>query len=81
MGKSDYYTIVAKVLVYLYKKYKRISIDEDYISPMTKDFPIPKEQLDETIAMMMEKNFITGKKIEIYKKQAHMETSFFCNSN
>lgn len=60
MGKSDYYTIVAKVLVYLYKKYKRISIDEDYISPMTKDFPIPKEQLDETIAMMMEQNFITG---------------------
>ena len=38
MGKSDYYTIVAKVLVYLYKKYKRINLDEDYIAPMTKDY-------------------------------------------
>lgn len=60
MGKTDYYTIVAKILVYLYKKYKRISIDEDYISPMTKEFPISKEQLDETIVMMMEQNYITG---------------------
>lgn len=60
MGKSDYYTIVAKILIYLYKKYKRISIDEDYISHMTKEFPISKEQLDETIVMMMEQNYITG---------------------
>lgn len=60
MGKTDYYTIVAKILVHLYKKYKHTRIDEDYITPTTKDFPIPKEQLDETIAMMMEQNFITG---------------------
>ena len=60
MGKTDYYTIAAKILVYLYKKYKHARIDEDYITPMTKDFPISKEQLDETISMMMEQNFIAG---------------------
>lgn len=60
MGKSDYYTIAAKILVYLYKKYKRINIDEDYILPMTKDFPISKERLDETIVMMMEQGYISG---------------------
>ncbi len=60
MGKSDYYTIVAKILVYLYKKYKRMEIDEDYISPVTKNFPISSEQLDETISMMVEQGYVVG---------------------
>lgn len=59
MGKSDYYTIVAKILVYLYKKYKRLPVDENYIMPMTKDFPIPDEQLMETVIMMKEQGFVT----------------------
>lgn len=45
MVKDDYYTIVAKILVYLYKKYKQKDIEQDYITPMTKDFPIKEEQL------------------------------------
>lgn len=60
MGKTDYYTIVAKILVYLYKKYKHINSDEDYIVPMTKDFPISEDQLLETITMMEEQKFIKG---------------------
>ena len=60
MGKSDYYTIVAKIQVYLYKKYKRMNVDEEYISPVTKDFPISEEQLMETIGMMQEQGFVTG---------------------
>nr|DAM53579.1 MAG TPA: YjcQ protein [Caudoviricetes sp.] len=60
MGKTDYYTIVAKILVYLYKKYKHMDIESDYISPMTKDFPIPEEQLKETVLMMVKQGFITG---------------------
>lgn len=60
MGRTDYYTIVAKILVYLYKKYKRIDIDEEYILPMTKDFPISQEQLEDTITMMVDQSFITG---------------------
>lgn len=60
MGKTDYYTIVAKILVYLYKKYKHIATDEDYIAPMTKDFPIGAEQLNETIDMMKEQGFLRG---------------------
>lgn len=66
MGKTDYYTIAAKILVYLYKKYKHVRIDEDYITPMTKDFPISKEQLDETISMMMEQNFIAGNAVKAW---------------
>ena len=66
MGKSDYYTIVAKILVYLYKKYKRIKVDEDYILPYSKAFPIPEEQLKDTIGMMEDQGFIKG---EIVKDQ------------
>lgn len=62
MGKTDYYTITAKILVYLYKKYKRMSVDENYILPLTKDFPISGEQLADTITMMEEQGFITAKK-------------------
>ena len=60
MGKRDYYTIVAKILVYLYKKYKRMKVEDDYLFPSTKDFPISEEQLTETIGMMQEQGFITG---------------------
>ena len=60
MGKTDYYTIVAKILVYLYKKYKRMDVETDYISPMSKDFPISEEQLHETIVMMISQGFVTG---------------------
>lgn len=35
MAKDDYYTLVAKILVYLYKKYKQKDVEEDYISPLT----------------------------------------------
>ncbi len=44
MAKDDYYTIVAKILVYLYKKYKQKDIEQNYILPMTKNFPIYEEQ-------------------------------------
>lgn len=60
MGKTDYYTIVAKILVYLYKKYKCMDIPEGYISAPTKDFPIPGEQLDKTISMMLKQDLIDG---------------------
>lgn len=60
MAKDDYYVIVAKILVYLYKKYKCLNIDGTYICPMSKDFPISQEQLWETISMMESQGFITG---------------------
>ncbi len=58
MTNDDYYTIVAKILVYLYKKYKQKDIEKDYISPLTKDFPVKEEQLMETISMMIEQGLI-----------------------
>lgn len=62
MAKDDYYTIAAKILVYLYKKYQhKEGLKEDYISPETADFPISKEQLYETIYMLCDQGYITGK--------------------
>lgn len=58
MAKNDYYSIVAKILVYLYKKYKQMDIDPDYILPMTVDFPIKEAQLFETIDMMVGQGLI-----------------------
>ncbi len=47
MAKDDYYAIVAKILVYLYKKYKCIDIDDNYIRPRSEAFPIEEKQLFE----------------------------------
>lgn len=66
MAKDDYYTIVAKILVYLYKKYKQKDIEQGYITPMTKDFPIKEEQLIETISMMIEQGLVKGKCIKAW---------------
>ena len=60
MSKDDYYVIVTKILVYLYKKYKQLEVDQDYILPMTKDFPIQKQQLFDTIEMMKGQGLIKG---------------------
>lgn len=60
MSNSDYDVIVCKVLIYLYKKYKRIDVPEDYLTPMTNDFPICQEMFDETLAMMLGEGLIKG---------------------
>lgn len=60
MAKDDYHVIVAKILIYLYKKYKRKDIELNYIAPLTKDFPIKEEQLIETVSMMIELGYIKG---------------------
>ena len=64
MAKDDYYVLVAKILVYLYKKYKQNDVDEDYIAPMTKDFPVKEEQLMETIAMLIGQGYVKGKYVK-----------------
>ena len=46
MSNNDYDVIVCKVLVYLYKKYKRIDVTKDYLTPRTKDFPVCHETFD-----------------------------------
>ena len=60
MAKDDYYTLVAKILVYLYKKYKQKDVEEDFISLVTKDFPVKEEQLMETVSMMIEQGLVKG---------------------
>lgn len=60
MARDDYYTIVAKILVYLYKRYKRIEQNENFIAPYTDNFPISDGQLRDTIDMMEGQGFIKG---------------------
>lgn len=60
MAKNDYYTIVAKILVYLYRKYKGLTSDSEKIIPMSDDYLVEEKQLIETIGMMQEQNFIKG---------------------
>ncbi|MCH3961453.1 MAG: hypothetical protein LKF53_02040 [Solobacterium sp.] len=41
MGKDDYDVIVCKILTYLYAVLKNCrKRNDDYLQPMTKDFPI-----------------------------------------
>ena len=44
MAKNDYYTIVAKILVYLYRKYKGLTSDSEKIIPMSDDYPVEEKQ-------------------------------------
>ena len=60
MSNNDFDVIVCKVLVYLYKKYKRIDVPKDYLTPMTKDFPVCQEMFNETLAMMLDEGLIKG---------------------
>ena len=53
VAKDDYYVIVAKILVYLYKKTKDSKkVEKNYIVPMSKDFPISQEYLFYVIEML-----------------------------
>lgn len=72
MAKDDYYVIVAKILVYLYKKYKQLDVKKTYLHPLTAEFPISKEQLDETILMLNDQGYITGKLRKPFKGMAIM---------
>lgn len=60
ISSNDYDVIVCKVLVYLYGKYKRIDVPDDYLTPMTKDFPVCQEMFNETLAMMLDEGLIKG---------------------
>lgn len=60
MAKDDYYVIVAKILVFLYKRLKKKTTTavETYIVPMTGDFPIDEEYLQYVIEKLLEKGYV-----------------------
>ena len=60
MAKDDYYTLVCKILVYLYKrlKGKEKMNPVDYIAPLTNDFPIEREYLEYVIEQMVNQGFV-----------------------
>lgn len=59
MAKDDYYVIAAKILIYLYRKIKnKEKMDSDYLSPMTKDFPIDETYFYYVIEMLERQGFI-----------------------
>lgn len=60
MAADDYYTIVGKILVFLYKKLKGKDTREirDYIVPMSKDFPITEEYFQYVIEKLQEQGYV-----------------------
>lgn len=60
MAKDDYYVIVSRILIQLYKKLKDKKIEEDYFMPMSKQFPISDNYLQEVFSMLEENKYIKG---------------------
>ena len=62
MAKDDYYTLVAQVLVFLYKKLKGKTDEQtaDFIAPMTKAFPISEDYLLYVLDEMHKHGYIQG---------------------
>ncbi len=60
MAKDDYYTLVAKILVFLYKKLKGKETRDikEYILPMTKDFPVSEEYMQYVLEKMAEQGYV-----------------------
>ena len=60
MAKDDYYVIVCKILVFLYKRLKKKEkkSPEEYIIPFTKDFPIDEDYLMYVLEKMQEQGYI-----------------------
>lgn len=62
MAKDDYFTMVAKILVYLYRKlkHKTTLIVDEYLQPNTKDFPVQNDYFDYVLEQMVEQGLISG---------------------
>lgn len=61
MAKDDYYTIVGKILAFLYLKLKKKSDKGvEYLSPNTKDFPIDEEYFEYVLEHMQKQGLIDG---------------------
>lgn len=60
MAKDDYYTLVCKVLVYLYRRLKGKEKTDpvEYIAPLTNDFPVERDYLWYVIEQMEKQGFI-----------------------
>ena len=60
MAKDDYYVIVCKILIFLYKKLKGKDDrkNEEYIVPLSKDFPIDEEYLMYIIEKIVEQKMV-----------------------
>lgn len=62
MAKDDYDKLVCMILVYLYARIRgqEKRLPEDYLVPMTKDFPIQDEYMYFILDNMLKKGLIEG---------------------
>lgn len=65
MGRDDYYVIVCKILVYLYKRIKGKDKRDpaDYIIHTSKDFPITEDYLNYILEQMVNQEFVENVQI------------------
>ena len=60
MARDDYYVLVGRILVFLYKrlKGKDKTNPTEYIAPLTDDFPVERDYLEYVIEQMLKQNLI-----------------------
>ena len=64
MAKDEYDRLVCTILVFLYARLKKKEkkSPEDYLIPMTKDFPIDTDYFNFVLLSMVDEGYITGPK-------------------
>lgn len=60
MAKDDYSVIIFKILAFLYRKLKKQTniLVENYILPLTSDFPIDEDYLNYVIEQLVNESYI-----------------------
>lgn len=78
MAKDDYFVIVAKILLFLYKhlKGKTQKKVEDYIQPNTKEFPISEDYMFYVMRHMYEDGLVEGVCTKITPDGTILEINF-----
>ena len=62
MARNDYFTMLGKILVFLYRRLKERSgkAPEDYIVPNSRDFPVSEGYLNYVLSEMDRHGYIMG---------------------
>ncbi len=60
MARDDYFVVACKILVFLYKrlKDKEKRSPEEYIIPMSRDFPITEDYLKYVVEKLSERGYV-----------------------
>lgn len=60
MGRDDYFVIICKILAFLYQKLKGKTkkSTEEYIKPLSKEFPIEEDYMNYVLSHLIEDGYV-----------------------